>query len=180
VSVDLAWDDGQQAIVDALGQFCRDRCSDEVTRAPSHAFPVDLWRDLAELGVLATGTPEGDGGPAEIAAAMSALGRGSKGGIESGTSHRSPLARLFARPALSSFLPKIVYYFVLEDEDVEYVLSAVHSTLASEGGPDDCGRGLAIVSAIDAQYGIELELSPRGDVIEEDGTPLSSEKASSL
>ncbi len=75
MSVDLAWDDGQQAIVDALGQFCRDRCSDEVTRAPSHAFPIDLWRDLAELGVLATGTPEGDGGPAEIAAAMAALGR---------------------------------------------------------------------------------------------------------
>ena len=75
MSVDLAWDDGQQAIVDALGQFCRDRCGDEVTRTQSDAFPTALWSELAGLGVLAIGTPEGDGGPCEIAAAMEALGR---------------------------------------------------------------------------------------------------------
>ena len=75
MTLDLAWDDGQQAIVDALGQFCRDRCSDEVTRTASDSFPTEIWGELAELGVLATGTPEGDGGPEEIAAAMEALGR---------------------------------------------------------------------------------------------------------
>jgi alkylation response protein AidB-like acyl-CoA dehydrogenase len=75
VSVDLAWDDGQLAIVAALGQFCRDRCGDEVTRTQGDAFPTQRWSELAQLGVLAIGTPEGDGGPCEIAAAMEALGR---------------------------------------------------------------------------------------------------------
>ena len=45
---------------------------DDVTRAASDGFPDELWSELAELGVLATGTPEGDGGPKEIAAVMAA------------------------------------------------------------------------------------------------------------
>jgi alkylation response protein AidB-like acyl-CoA dehydrogenase len=74
VSLDLAWDHGQQAIADALLHFCRDRCGDDVTRNPGDAFPSLLWGELAELGVLATGSPEGEGGPREIAAAMESLG----------------------------------------------------------------------------------------------------------
>ena len=74
MSLDLAWDDGQQAIADALAHFCRERCGEDATRDPSDAFPTALWRELAELGVLAIGSPEGEGGPREIAAAMESLG----------------------------------------------------------------------------------------------------------
>ncbi|MEE9608971.1 MAG: acyl-CoA dehydrogenase [Myxococcota bacterium] len=74
MSVDLAFDDAQQAIADAIGQFCRDRCSDEVVKAQAGKFPSELWRDLAELGVLALVTPEGEGGALELVAALEALG----------------------------------------------------------------------------------------------------------
>lgn len=89
---------------------------------------------------------------------MSALGRGSNGGVESRARSGSVVARWFSRPALSSFLPKATYYFVLEEDDVDYVLSAVRGCLASEGGSDDCGRGLAIVCPIDEQRSIQVEL----------------------
>jgi alkylation response protein AidB-like acyl-CoA dehydrogenase len=75
VSLDLAFDDAQQAIHDTLEQFCRDRCDDAVVRAAAHEFPAKLWRELAELGVLALATPEGDGGAGEWLAAAEALGR---------------------------------------------------------------------------------------------------------
>lgn len=108
---------------------------------------------------------------------MPALGRGSKGGIEYRLTAGSPLARLFARPALSSFLPKIAYYLVLDEEDVDYVLSAVHGTLASEGGPGDCGRGLAIVCPIDGQYSIDQVVLGQADTREDTDATISPEKA---
>lgn len=98
---------------------------------------------------------------------MPALGRGSKGGVEYDTTTRSPIARLFARPSLSSFLPKTAYYIVVDEGEVECVLTAVRGTLASEGGPDDCGRGLAIVCPIEGQYSIRLELSEQADASED-------------
>jgi len=75
VSLDLAFDDGQQALRDALGQLCRDHCDDDVVRAASERFPHALWRELATLGVLEIGTPEGEGGALELCAAMEALGQ---------------------------------------------------------------------------------------------------------
>ena len=108
---------------------------------------------------------------------MPVLGRGSKGGIEYRLTSGSPLARLFARPALSSFLPKIAYYLVLDEEDVDYVLSAVHGTLASEGGPDDCSRGLAIMCPIDRQYSIDQVVLGQADICEETDATFSPEKA---
>ncbi len=73
--LDLGFDDAQQAIADAVASFCRDRCSDAIVRAAASEFPLALWRDLAALGVLATATPEGDGGAVEIVAVMESLGR---------------------------------------------------------------------------------------------------------
>ena len=73
--LDLGFDDAQQAIADAVASFCRDRCSEAVVRAAANEFPLALWRDLAALDVLATATPEGDGGAVEIVAAMESLGR---------------------------------------------------------------------------------------------------------
>jgi alkylation response protein AidB-like acyl-CoA dehydrogenase len=74
VSLDLAFDDAQQSIRDAVAQFCRERCSDEVVKASAGEFPAALWRELAELGVLALVTPEGEGRAVELVAAVEALG----------------------------------------------------------------------------------------------------------
>ena len=82
---------------------------------------------------------------------------------------------------MASWRTRYVADFSLDEDDITASPNLTRrSACRTQGGPDDCGRGLAIVSAIDAQYGIELELSPHGDVIEEDGTPLSSEEVSSL
>jgi alkylation response protein AidB-like acyl-CoA dehydrogenase len=75
VTLDLAFDDAQQAIHDASSQLCRDRCSDAVVKAASGSFPSGLWKAMAELGVLAIATPDGDGGASELVAACEALGR---------------------------------------------------------------------------------------------------------
>jgi alkylation response protein AidB-like acyl-CoA dehydrogenase len=75
VSLDLAYDDAQQAIAEALSHFCRDRCGDEVVKAGDGSLDQALWKSLAELGVLALATPEGDGGAVEMVAAMEPLGR---------------------------------------------------------------------------------------------------------
>jgi alkylation response protein AidB-like acyl-CoA dehydrogenase len=74
VSPDLAFDDAQHAIHDGIAHFCRDRCTDEEVREAAGVFPEKLWRGIAELGVLALVTPEGDGGAMEMVAAMEALG----------------------------------------------------------------------------------------------------------
>jgi alkylation response protein AidB-like acyl-CoA dehydrogenase len=73
--LDLALDDAQQALADALSRFCADRCPDAVVRAAAEGFPKALWRELAALGVLAIATPEGEGGAIEAVAAMEPLGR---------------------------------------------------------------------------------------------------------
>ena len=56
-------------------QLCRDQCSDEVVKAASGGFPSGLWKAMAELGVLALATPDGEGGACELVAAVEALGR---------------------------------------------------------------------------------------------------------
>ena len=53
--------------------------------------PRELWRELAELGVLALATPEGDGGARELVAALEALGAAVFPG---------PLAATFLRDAV--------------------------------------------------------------------------------
>jgi alkylation response protein AidB-like acyl-CoA dehydrogenase len=72
--LDLAFDDAQRAIHGAASQLCRDRCGDEVVKAASGKFPSELWKAMAQLGVLAIATPEGDGGACELVAAVEALG----------------------------------------------------------------------------------------------------------
>jgi alkylation response protein AidB-like acyl-CoA dehydrogenase len=74
LSLDLAFDDTQQAIADAVAQFCAERCPEAVVRASAGTLSLALWRELAELGVLALATPEGDGGAREMVAALESLG----------------------------------------------------------------------------------------------------------
>jgi hypothetical protein len=75
VSLDLAFDDAQQAIHDAANQLCRDHCGDAALKAASGSFPSGPWKAIAELGVLALATPDGEGGACELVAAVEALGR---------------------------------------------------------------------------------------------------------
>jgi len=75
VSLDLAFDDGQQAIADSVAQFCASRCDDDAVRAARGPLPRRLWRELAELGVLGVLAPDGGGGALEAAAAIESLGR---------------------------------------------------------------------------------------------------------
>lgn len=75
MSLDLDFDDGQQAVAEAVAAFCRERCPDEVVRESAGTLPLRLWRELAGLGVLALCTPEGDGGALEWVAALESLGR---------------------------------------------------------------------------------------------------------
>jgi alkylation response protein AidB-like acyl-CoA dehydrogenase len=74
VSLDLEFDDGQQAVAEAVAAFCRERCPDDVVRASAGTLPLPLWRELADLGVLALCTPQGDGGALEWVAALESLG----------------------------------------------------------------------------------------------------------
>jgi alkylation response protein AidB-like acyl-CoA dehydrogenase len=75
LTVDLGFDDAQQAIADGIGQFCRDRFPEETAKRPIESLSRSLWSELAELGVLALATPEGDGEAVEMVAACEALGR---------------------------------------------------------------------------------------------------------
>ena len=74
MSLDLALDDSQQAIADAVAKFCAERCPEAVVRESAGTLPRALWRELAALGVLALATPEGDGGACELVAALESLG----------------------------------------------------------------------------------------------------------
>jgi alkylation response protein AidB-like acyl-CoA dehydrogenase len=74
MSLDLSFDDAQAGIAATLSQFCKERCPTDAVKAWAGSFPEALWRDLAELGVLALATPEGEGGACEVVAAMETLG----------------------------------------------------------------------------------------------------------
>jgi alkylation response protein AidB-like acyl-CoA dehydrogenase len=73
VTLDLGLDDAQEAIVAAVSQFCREGGVEEVSRRGG-APPRELWSGLGELGVLGLASPEGEGGAAELVAALEALG----------------------------------------------------------------------------------------------------------
>jgi hypothetical protein len=75
VTLDLSLGPDQQALAEAVRAFCERRCTDEAVRRAAGAFPSEIWRGLAEVGVLALATPEGGGGALDVAAAMEELGR---------------------------------------------------------------------------------------------------------
>jgi alkylation response protein AidB-like acyl-CoA dehydrogenase len=74
LSLQLELDDSQEAVAETLAKFCAERCDAETLKATAGAFPSALWRALADLGVLALVTPEGDGGALELVAALEPLG----------------------------------------------------------------------------------------------------------
>ena len=75
MSIDLDFDAGQQALADAVSQFCRDHWTDADARAPGPGFSAERWRALAQLGVLGAGAPTEESGALEVCAIAEALGR---------------------------------------------------------------------------------------------------------
>lgn len=72
--IDLEFDSDQLSIANSVAQFCADHCSADRVKQEVDRFPRELWGELANLGMLAIGTPEGGGGAIEMVAAMEALG----------------------------------------------------------------------------------------------------------
>jgi alkylation response protein AidB-like acyl-CoA dehydrogenase len=74
LSIDLALDDTQQAIADAVAQFCAERCPESLVRESAGGFPRAPWSELGEMGVLALASEQGEGGAREMVAALESLG----------------------------------------------------------------------------------------------------------
>lgn len=64
----------QEGLARSVAGLCQGRSTAIAAGAAAAGFVDELWRPLAELGVLGLGTPEGGGGAREIAVAMSVLG----------------------------------------------------------------------------------------------------------
>lgn len=75
MSLDLAFDDGQQAIADAVAHFCADHLDDDAVKQSTGSLPRAAWSGLAGLGVLGVLRPDEEGGLLEAVAAVESLGR---------------------------------------------------------------------------------------------------------
>lgn len=71
----VAFTPEQEALAESVRRYCAARCTEEVRRAGSGAFPRAFWRGLADLGVLALTVPGEGGGAGEVAAVAMELGR---------------------------------------------------------------------------------------------------------
>jgi alkylation response protein AidB-like acyl-CoA dehydrogenase len=85
VSLDLEFDDAQQAMAAAVAQFSRDRYDPLQAVNPRASFSRVLWHELAALDVFGLAAPGGGGGAIEVAALMEALGRAAFPGPLAGT-----------------------------------------------------------------------------------------------
>jgi alkylation response protein AidB-like acyl-CoA dehydrogenase len=82
--LDLSYDDAQEALAESVRGYVSRHQHGAESESPGDGGASlqfapgspdwQLWRGLADLGVLALGTPEGGGGPLEIAAVMEVLG----------------------------------------------------------------------------------------------------------
>jgi alkylation response protein AidB-like acyl-CoA dehydrogenase len=142
MSLDLAFDDAQQAIADALDQFCADQCTEEIVKALAGEFPATLWKEIAELGVLALATPEGDGGALEAVAACEALGRA-----------------VFPGPITATFLATQV----LEERDRAAVANG--SAVVSVGSPPLMPWAPAAQIFVEVEGGRAWKCAPVGAIV---------------
>ena len=83
------------------------------------------------------------------------LGRGTQGGLSYDKPRRS--RSLFERlsPGRTTFLPKIVFHFVIPEPLVDEVIEVTTAALRSAGGPEDCGLGVAIVAEVGGEREID-------------------------
>lgn len=75
MGLELSLDENQKLIADEVDRFCRDCCDADTLKSLVGQFPDTQWRGLGELGFLALGAPDGEGGARELVAAMQPLGR---------------------------------------------------------------------------------------------------------
>jgi len=79
MALETSYGPDQRAFADAIAAFARDHRKawqpDPVTGFAPPAFPTEVWRGLADLGVLGLGRPDSGAAPADVAAAAEALGR---------------------------------------------------------------------------------------------------------
>jgi hypothetical protein len=75
MTIDLDPNELGRSIAATIDSFCADRCDEAVVRQSAEAFPLDLWRDLAALGVFDLASLSDETGATEIAIACEALGR---------------------------------------------------------------------------------------------------------
>jgi alkylation response protein AidB-like acyl-CoA dehydrogenase len=71
--IDLEYDDVDAAFAQSVGRLCAARLDQTAGSVPS--WSKQWWAEVAELGVLALGTPDGGGTVTTIAAAMEQLGQ---------------------------------------------------------------------------------------------------------
>ena len=169
MSIDLAFDDAQAGIATALTQFCQQHCDADTVKALAGKFPDALWRELADLGVLAAATPEGDGGPSEVIAAMETLGYASFPGplaatflatqlLPSDERIRVAQGRAIAavgRPPLFPFGPLASVFLEIDAEQVYRAhprgeVESVDTIGAEVWGRVDCERGERFEGAANA------------------------------
>jgi len=143
MSLDLGFDDGQQAIADALAEFCREECAADAVKEAAGGFPTALWRQLAELGMLAIGTPEGEGGALELVAAMESLG-----------------ASVFPGPLVSTFLAGQL----LDEEGRAGLIEGSTIVSAGVGGLMPWAPCANLFLEIDAER--VFEARPRGEIVD--------------
>jgi alkylation response protein AidB-like acyl-CoA dehydrogenase len=144
LSLDLAFDDSQQAVSDSLDQFCAARCDEKVVKSLEATFPTALWLEIAELGVLGLATEEGDGGALEAVAACEALGRA-----------------VFPGPLPATFLATQV----LAPEDRAEVANG--TAVVSVAAPPILPWGPAASVFIEVESGRAWKCAPKGEVTAE-------------
>jgi hypothetical protein len=92
MTLDLEFDDDDAAFASSVRRYCTEHqhpvAADGIDELhPVESWPTAMWRGLADLGVLAVGTPEGGGGATTVVAVMEQLGA---------TNVPGPLAATFA------------------------------------------------------------------------------------
>lgn len=75
VVMDLDFNEDQCAIADAVASFCANHIDLHKLKQMQPDFSLKPWKTLAELGVFAPATSQGEGGALEICAISEALGR---------------------------------------------------------------------------------------------------------
>ena len=101
--IDLEYDDVDAALAQSVGRLCAARVDQTAGGVPS--WSQDWWGEVAELGVLALGTPDGGGTVTTVAAVMEQLGRANAPG---------PLVETFVAVQL------------LDPERVEAIVAGAH------------------------------------------------------
>jgi alkylation response protein AidB-like acyl-CoA dehydrogenase len=101
--IDLEYDDVDAAFAQSVGRLCAARVDQTAGGVPT--WSQDWWGEVAELGVLGLGTPDGGGTVTTVAAVMEQLGRANAPG---------PLVETFVAVQL------------LDPERVEAIVAGAH------------------------------------------------------